>query len=154
VSRPVAVPKGNATKSTKPAVVASNILPADVPAAPSTFEDLDGPYRSQAVGLWSDIWTAGRGFYMVETDSYTIERYVTMQVRRSKLMATLEVDGWTSEGSQGQQILHPLARMLLDIETKLMPLEDRLGLSPEARLRLGLAVAETQSKLDAFRAEQ
>jgi len=153
MSRPVQDPKGNATKSVTPAPVASNVLPLDVPPTPPSFKDMAVPYQRQADDMWADIWSAGHGFYQVTTDAFVIERYVSMQMRRSKIMATLELDGWTSVGSQGQEILHPLARLLLDIEGKLPALEDRLGLSPEARIRLGLAVAETKSKLDAFRDE-
>lgn len=152
--RPVSEPKGNATQSVKPVPIPSNILAVDVPATPPSFADLAPVYREQAAGMWVDIWSAGHGFYQASTDAYVIERYVSMQVRRSKIMATLEVDGWTSVGSQGQEILHPLARLLGDLEGKLPALEDRLGLSPEARIRLGLAVAETKSKLDAFRDEE
>lgn len=133
---------------------ASNVLAVSIPPHPASFSDLKRPYRLQAEAIWSDIWTAGHGFYQEATDAYVIERYVSLQVRRAKLMATLEHDGYITTGSQGQDVAHPAARLLLDIEGKLPALEDRLGLSPEARLRLGLAVAETKSKLDAFREEE
>jgi P27 family predicted phage terminase small subunit len=132
---------------------ATNVLELAIPTAPASFGDLKRPYRLKAYALWTDIWTAGHGFYLEATDAYIIERYVSLQVRRAKLMAILEDEGYVTEGSQGQDVAHPAARLLLDIEGKLPALEDRLGLSPEARLRLGLAVAETKSKLDAFREE-
>jgi P27 family predicted phage terminase small subunit len=151
--RPVAAPKGNARESSAPEVMPTNVLALSVPKAPSSFKELSRPYRVQADSIWTAIWTAGHGFYNEATDLYVIERYVSLQVRRAMLMARLELDGYITEGSQGQDVAHPAARLLLDVEGKLPALEDRLGLSPEARLRLGLAVAETKSKLDAFREE-
>jgi P27 family predicted phage terminase small subunit len=79
-----------------------------------------------------------------------VTRYVQLQERRSYYLRVIEEEGWTTVGSQGQMVLHPLARQLDSLEGKLVPLEDRLGLSPEASLRLGLATVEAKSKLDAF----
>ena len=62
----------------------------------------------------------------------------------------VELEGWLSVGSTGQQVVHPAAKLLQDIETKLVPLEDRLGLNPESRLRLGISSVESQSKLATF----
>lgn len=151
--RPVADPKGNARDAGAETVQPTNVLALAIPSPPPTFKELSRPYRLQAESLWTDIWTAGWGFYNEATDRYVIERYVSLQVRRAHLMARLELDGYITEGSQGQDVAHPAARLLLDVEGKLPALEDRLGLSPEARLRLGLAVAETKSRLDAFREE-
>ncbi len=53
-------------------------------------------------------------------------------------------------GSTGQVVVHPAARMVSDLEGRLATLEDRLGLNPEARLRLGITAVEHRSKLDAF----
>jgi len=129
----------------------TNILKSIVPAYPATFGELTRPYRLQAEAHWNSIWAVGADAYHTEGDAFIIERYVSLQVRRSKLMAMIEIDGWMTEGSQGQSVANPVARLLLDIEGKLPGLEDRLGLNPEARLRLGLAAAETKSKLDSFR---
>ena len=48
------------------------------------------------------------------------------------------------EGSQGQDVLSPMGRHALSLEASLAKLEDRLGLSPAARARLGLAQAQEQ----------
>ena len=44
--------------------------------------------------------------------------------------------------------------MLSEVEGRLGPIEDRLGLNPEARLRLGIAAVEHQSRLDRFLDEE
>ena len=53
-------------------------------------------------------------------------------------------------GSQGQDVVHPTARLIGDVEGQLLALEDRLGLNPEARLWLGISAVEHKTKLDAF----
>jgi len=132
----------------------TNVLASVVPPVPAGLGQFKGDYLVQAESLWNTIWEAGGDFYVAATDAHIIERYVSLQVRRAKLLATLEHEGYVTVGSQGQDVAHPAARLVLDIEGKLPPLEDRLGLSPEARLRLGLAAAETKSRLDKFREDE
>ena len=96
------------------------------------------------------MWAAGGESYRPESDTYVVERYASLQERRLHLLRTLTAEGFTTVGSQGQLVAHPAARLLSDVESKLTPLEDRLGLSPESRLRLGLSTIEHESRLDAF----
>ncbi len=66
------------------------------------------------------------------------------------MLTELNDEGMTTVGSRGQMVLNPKQRVLQDIEQKLVALEDRLGLSPESRLRLGISAVEHKSKLEAF----
>ena len=116
--------------------------PVAVPSPPKSFNALGRR-------LWSEIWEAGRTTYQ-QTDAHVIERYVSLLVRRRELLDLVELEGWLSVGSTGQTVIHPAAKLLQDIETKLVPLEDRLGLNPESRLRLGISSVESQSKLATF----
>ena len=99
--------------------------------------------------LWVQVWTAGNGVYQT-TDQYIINRYCSLSERRKNLLEIVESDGWVTAGSQGQTVVHPAARMVSDLEGKLQSLEDRLGLNPESRLRLGITAVEHQSALDTF----
>lgn len=142
--RPVKEPKGNAIKSTKPAPVEpENLAVQHLPPVPKGLTR-----NGQAV--WYSVWDAGGDSYSVKTDAYVIERYATLHVRRDELMQMLSDEGMVSVGSQGQQVLHPAARYLSDVETSLSKLEDKLGLNPEARIRLGISAIEKESKLDQF----
>ena len=143
--RPAANPQGNARKSTAPVKVQpENLLPTppvpDVPAA------LD----SHGTKIWHAVWAAGGDAYHGPTDAYVIERYCVLHDRHHTLMRMIENDGLTSVGSQGQVVLHPAARLIADTEKQLGGLEDRLGLNPESRLRLGISSVEAQTKLDQF----
>lgn len=122
------------------------------PPSPVVFRS-DGADRATIKAreqLWAEIWEAGAAFYSTETDYHAVERYVTGSIRRRAMLAELAKAGWVTEGSQGQLAQHPLARMLRTLEAELGKLEDRLGLNPEARLRLGLASKTTKSALGEF----
>jgi len=108
-----------------------------------------GPF---GVSLWTEVWSLGHGVYQ-RTDANVIGRYCSLSERRHTLLGIVQADGWLTTGSTGQTVVHPAARMVGDIEGRLTTLEDRLGLNPEARARLGISVVEYQSKLDAFLSE-
>ncbi len=111
----------------------------------------DPPSSLGAVGrtCWTNVWTLGAGVYQ-PTDSYVVERYASLHERRHHLLVLVEAEGWLTTGSTGQVVVHPAAKMVSDIEGRLSTLEDRLGLNPEARLRLGITAVEHQSRLDVF----
>lgn len=116
-----------------------------VPRAPTTL-------NVAGKGIWAMVWQLGNGVYTA-SDTFVIERYASLQSRRVAMLAVLEREGEFSSGAAGQVVAHPAAKLLADIETKLVGLEDRLGLNPEARVRLGVAQVEARSKLDEFLAD-
>jgi len=113
----------------------------------------DAPNTLDAYGtrLWYELWQAGRSAYQTGTDFLVIERYCQLQSRRRSFLAVLEEEGWTVPGSTGlSMVSHPCAKLVDSIESKLVALEDRLGLNPSARYSLGISAAEHTSKLSAF----
>ena len=146
--RPKADPVGNPRSSeAPPPVPVQNLLEAAVPDPPDNLEE-------RGLEVWENLWAAGAGAYHGPTDRYVIERYCQLHDRRQALMEVLERDGFMILGSQGQDVLHPASRALDTVEKELRALEDRLGLNPESRARLSLAVIEHKSKLDAFLEEE
>lgn len=115
---------------------------ATLPLAPQTL----GVFGA---GVWDELWVLGNGVY-APTDVHILERYCSLIDRRHNLLEIVESEGWMSKGSTGQSVVHPAARMVGDIEGKLSALEDRLGLNPESRMRLGITAVEHQNKLEAF----
>lgn len=134
--------QGNPRGAKKESKVAQLTTVAEVPPPPPTL----GPF---GIEVWERVWELGTGTYAT-SDIYTVERYASMQERRRQYLDTLKEEGWTTVGSTGNAVMHPVARLLQDVEQKLVALEDRLGLSPEARHRLGIQLVEAQSKLEAF----
>lgn len=143
MSRPSANPVGNPREAQTLPVRSENTAPLVIPEPPEGLTEW-----GQA--LWGQLWRVGHGVYKPDLHGETIARYVEMQERRRKFLRILEEEGWTVVGSQGQDVLHPIARQLDSLEGKLVALEDRLGLSPEASIRLGIASLEHRSRLDDF----
>jgi|TARA_R100000231_G_scaffold60972_1_gene49727 P27 family predicted phage terminase small subunit len=51
------------------------------------------------------------------------------------------------EGSQGQLVVNPLAKLFKDFDAEIRQLEDRFGLTPMARMRLGFTFGEAAGSL-------
>ena len=71
--------------------------------------------------------------------------------RRASIEGILTVEGLMSTGYQGQPVLHPAARLLNDVEKAMSALEEKLGLSPASRLKLGIMAKESQASDDGSR---
>jgi P27 family predicted phage terminase small subunit len=140
MTRPVPAQSRSGHAGTTPTITRS---------APMAVPDPPLDLGTFGAGLWTEVWTAGNGVYQA-TDKYIINRYCSLSERRKNLLEIVESDGWVTAGSQGQTVVHPAARMVDALEGKLQSLEDRLGLNPESRLRLGITAVEHQSALDAF----
>jgi P27 family predicted phage terminase small subunit len=110
------------------------------------------PAHLGAVGqqVWDDLWSFGEGAYHPVSDRYVVARYCELQELRATYLKQLSEEGWLTVGSKGQQAVHPLARLLQNLDRSLQGLEDRLGLNPESRIRLSIGRIEAKSKLDAF----
>ena len=128
---------------------------SSVPEFRPNHEPVPAPPAPASLGkvgqkLWCQLWWAGRNAYQPETDSAILERYCSLSERRQELLTLLASEGYVTTGSQGQPVTHPGAKILDSIEGRLGPIEDRLGLNPEARFRLGISSVEQQSKLARF----
>ena len=105
--------------------------------------------RSQAewVRLWklpiSIIWDGG--------DRLVCERMIRLkdeEYRIARAIARRRV----VKGSRGQSVQNPLMRRQESLWTEIRQLEDRLGLSPRARLQLGIALGDAYKSLDQLNA--
>lgn len=52
------------------------------------------------------------------------------------------------QGSQGQMVLNPLYKQMNVLDTEIRNLEDRFGLTPMARLKLGVQFGDTHRSLE------
>ena len=101
---------------------------------------------------WVAVWALGgpSGAYNVVADFGIISRYCSMIERGEMLLAQLNEEGWTAEGASGQTVVHPVAKLLSDVEAKIGPIESALGLSPAARNSVSVAQAAARSVLDSW----
>ena len=112
------------------------------PAPPATL-------APRAHATWARVWSFGA---YQESDATAIAMYADLTARLEFVNATLQAEGLTISTSRGGQALHPLVKVQKDTEARLLALAAVLGLTPESRLRLGIATLETQSKWDEFMA--
>jgi hypothetical protein len=52
------------------------------------------------------------------------------------------------EGSQGQPVASPLFKVAMALDSEVRALEDRYGLTPAARLKLGIRLGEAARSLE------
>lgn len=52
------------------------------------------------------------------------------------------------KGSQGQMVMNPLGRIWTALDPSILALEDRIGLSPMARLKLGITFGQAHASLE------
>lgn len=124
--------------------------PRSVSEAPPAPDHLTEVGRAAWVALWE---LGAAGAYAPAADAFIIDRYATAVQRRADLLRVIQSEGYLTEGSQGQQVLHPAARLLRDVEADMRKDEKELGLTPVARFTLQglvLGVEQSKSKLEQF----
>lgn len=102
----------------------------------ATVEAWDRLWRSDVVtvvDLLSDLEAVIRWASLLDERERALRAF-----RRSRLV----------EGSQGQPVLNPLWAVVQSCDRELRALEDRIGLSPKARLQLGITYGEAAKSLD------
>jgi P27 family predicted phage terminase small subunit len=119
------------------------VVPADhAPPTPAAL----GPTGEAA---WSAIW--GSFTWTASIDRSLVERYCRLLDQYEELVALLAASGWTARGSRGQPVVHPHAEALRAVEIALQRHEERLGIGPLARARLGIAIADATRGAHAVR---
>jgi P27 family predicted phage terminase small subunit len=108
------------------------------------------PASVNNIARWESIWALGgpTGVYNVRADYEIVARYCEYVERRATMTAILDEEGWTIEGNNGSIWPHPMARFVSDVEKKLGPIEDRLGLNPQARNTIAIGQVAMQSALE------
>jgi len=120
------------------------------PAAVVVPEAPDGMSERQ-LGSWAEFWRSDVASLVRSTDMSVVRRLwgyyqqheeLTTVFNRSRLVA----------GSQGQPRINPAHDALMKLEGAILRLENELGLTPSARLRLGITFADSMLSLDELNA--
>lgn len=96
---------------------------------------------------WERFWTSELAQLVVESDLDALVRLFDLRDERERCRRSAQA-GRLTLGSQGQPVLNPLLAYQKVLDAEIRALEDRFGLSPAARLRLGITFAEASSELD------
>ncbi len=134
--------KGNPSKA-KDKVVQGKFggSPLEVPDCPGWLAADD-----RAAVVWADVWSDIRNI-SAKSDRFLVARYVHMLLEFETIV--VELDGRrTTTGSTGSLVVHPDRKLLSDLQATLVRYEDKLGLSPEARARLGVAQEDNRDEFE------
>jgi len=91
--------------------------------------------------FWNNFWSSDlANFIASDTDLDALSRLVKIMDDRERAWRRVRKEGFSSTGSQGQEILHPLVRQINQWDKDILNLQDRFGLNPKSRLQLGISL--------------
>jgi P27 family predicted phage terminase small subunit len=96
---------------------------------------------------WVTFWQSPLARLVQEADRPALDRLFELYDVRTRAQRQLD-KSYLVTGSQGQQVLNPLQKVIEHADREIRALEDRFGLSPNARLRLGVRFVQGQNELD------
>lgn len=101
---------------------------------------------------WSAFWSSSLPQLLTKADHSALVRLFDMYDRRERFARALSRKPFV-EGSTGQEIVNPAARAIGQFDKSIVQLEDRFGITPLARMRLGIAMGEAARSLDEMNRE-
>jgi P27 family predicted phage terminase small subunit len=94
--------------------------------------------------IWSAYWQSPVSRAVDrEADRYRVERWITTVDEYERITAIFKQTRIV-KGSTGQAVLNPLSQYLQQVLAEINKAETELGLTPLARMRLGIAYGEAQ----------
>lgn len=138
-------PADRRQRRNRPALVS---VPATPAAAPPPPEGL----LKASVAAWDALWASPVASTYLESDLPALARLFSLIDERTRISAGIGSERLVA-GSQGQPRPHPMYAVVTSLDAEIRQLEDRFGLSPKARMQLGVAFGEAHRSLDALNAE-
>lgn len=109
-----------------------------VPSPPSELND-------RQTEMWNVLWSSPVSRLWNESmDGGAVRRYCEYFDQWLDALVDLQRRGYITAGSQGQDVVSVEAQYVQKLEGLILKLEEKLGLTPMARARLGLTIAEGQ----------
>jgi P27 family predicted phage terminase small subunit len=112
----------------------------------------DLAWRESTVERWTVFWTSPLAGQVEPSDEGAFRRLFKLYDELERLWDAIEETGRVVEGSQGQPRPNPLFKQIETFQAEARQMEDRFGLSPLSRLRLGITFADAQASLDGLNA--
>lgn len=116
----------------------------EIPPLPATVSG-----AGAGAAKWAELWEIGGAAY-ADVDRFVIERYCVAVQQWYDAQREIDLNGYTTIGSKGQEVEAPAVKLKKDTEAVLQQLEDKLGLSPAARLKLTGQSLENEGKKSAL----
>ena len=99
---------------------------------------------------WQAFWGSPLGGHVEDSDHGALRRLFWLYDEVERLIEAIGITGRVVEGSQGQPRANPLYKQVQEFQAEARQLEDRFGLSPKARLALGISMVEAAMSMDAL----
>jgi P27 family predicted phage terminase small subunit len=112
----------------------------------------DVAWRETTVERWVIFWNSPLASQVEPSDQGAFRRLFKLYDEIERMWEAIELTGRVVEGSQGQPRPNPLYKQVQEFQAEARQLEDRFGLSPMSRLRLGITFADAQASLDGLNA--
>ena len=125
-----------------------DIQPSNLPAVRSEMPPYPKSILKVTKQLWATYWQSEIAVVATAVDLAIVERLHRRYDERERAYREVRKSGRLAIGSQGQKVLHPLLKYIDQCEQEIRQLEDRLGLSPHARLRMGATLAGAKRTLE------
>ena len=111
------------------------VAPVDVAPSPPALK------YSALVDEWLELWAHPLARTIVATDVPALRRLFEMRDELHELTDDIRLSPLV-EGSLGQLVLNPLHKRAQALEKAIAALEDRFGLTPKARLGVGIRLGQ------------
>ncbi|HEY7822407.1 MAG TPA: P27 family phage terminase small subunit [Acidimicrobiia bacterium] len=112
----------------------------------------EGSWREGTVERWVSFWASPLASQVEQSDEGAFRRLFKLYDELDRLWEAIDDTGRVVPGSQGQPRPNPLFKQVEAFQAEARQLEDRFGLSPLSRLRLGITFADAQASLDGLNA--
>ena len=109
--------------------------------------DPDAEWTEVVKEAWLAYWESDVASAAQPTTLPALKRLFTLYDQHERAMAVVR-QALVVKGSTGQIRVNPLADYALKVEGQIQKLESEFGLTPTARARLGLSVAQAQEAIE------
>ena len=99
------------------------------------------------VDQWEGFWSSPLAKLITDADRPALERLFHLLDTRERLQRIYLKDPFTT-GSTGQVVSHPAAKELASLDGRIAKLEGQFGLTPKARLDLGVSFGAAAKSLE------
>ena len=107
-------------------------------------------WRGETVERWHFFWDSKLAGNVEPSDEGALRRLFRLYDEIERMWDAVEETGRVVEGSQGQPRPNPLFKQIETFQAEARQLEDRFGLSPMSRLKLGVQFADAHLSLSAL----
>lgn len=101
----------------------------------------------QTVDAWGEFWASELAHLVNRSDRPALARLFRMYDTRERLERIFDKSPFVP-GSTGQITAHPAAKEIASLDGRILAIEDRFGITPMARLKLGVTFGAAARSLE------